>query len=415
MPYKIEPKFEVECSSKVSEQCKGKFVVTRRSYQTTLKNNNGKYICIYCSRATKSSGRNNPNSTHTLDDSALKIIDTEAKAYLLGWIASDGHLDNNITSIQIHDKDRYMLERLKTIIDSDVEIKSHEDNKVSITFSSKQLMLDACKHLSINPGKKDSMVQFPTLESKELGWAFLRGYFDGDGSIRKTEVRRQPECKITSNSVLMLTAIKDFCEIPCHVYNANISWSGNNALDFMAKLYDNADPQYRLLRKYERYLDWCSYIPALHGHYGSHSTFKWSKTDINAVAPSKAHASDSGYDLTAIKLIKTVGMISYYDTGIKLFPDYGWYFMVFPRSSTPKTGYTLANNVGIIDRTYTGSIILAMIKHDASKPDLELPAKIAQAVPVPIIHAQLVEVENSEELNNTSRNVGGFGSSDKKG
>ena len=274
-------------------------------------------------------------------------------------------------------------------------------------------MLDACLHLNISPGKKDTTVRFPKFDTKELGWAFLRGYFDGDGSIRKSESRRQPECKITSNSIHMLEDIKAFCEIPSHIYDVNISWSGNNALDFMSKLYDAANPNFILMRKWNRYQDWCCYVPALLGHNGSSSNFKWSRTDANAVPPTKAHATDSGYDLTAIKLIKKVGMIEYYDTGIKLFPDFGWYFMVYPRSSTPKTGYTLANNVGVIDRSYTGSVILALRKFDKSMPDLVLPAKIAQAIPMPIVHFTMTEVLDDNELSQTSRNSGGFGSSDK--
>ena len=68
----------------------------------------------------------------------------------------------------------------------------------------------------------------------------------------------------------------------------------------------------------------------------------------------------------------------------------------------------LANNVGIIDRTYTGSIIVPLIKVDPTKPDLELPSRLVQIIPRPIIHMDVVNVDS---LNTTQRNSGGFGSS----
>ena len=105
------------------------------------------------------------------------------------------------------------------------------------------------------------------------------------------------------------------------------------------------------------------------------------------------NVSDSGYDLTIIKKIKTDGMVEFYDTGIKVTPPYGYYFDVVPRSSITKTGYILANNVGIIDRSYVGNILVPLIKVDSSKPDLELPMRIVQLIPRKIEHFELEEVD----------------------
>ena len=49
-----------------------------------------------------------------------------------------------------------------------------------------------------------------------------------------------------------------------------------------------------------------------------------------------------------------------------------------PRSSISKTGYMLANSVGVIDRTYTGNVLVPLIKVDKSMPDLILPARVVQ-------------------------------------
>jgi dUTP pyrophosphatase len=117
--------------------------------------------------------------------------------------------------------------------------------------------------------------------------------------------------------------------------------------------------------------------------------------------------SDSGYDLTLIKKTKTVGMVEFFDTGIKVQPDFGWYFDVVARSSLTKTGYMVANAVGVIDRTYTGSILVPLIKIDQNAAPLTLPATVVQMIPRPIVHAEVVEVET---LDDTERGAGGFGS-----
>lgn len=134
------------------------------------------------------------------------------------------------------------------------------------------------------------------------------------------------------------------------------------------------------------------------------------RTLPNAVIPSKVRISDSGFDLTAVALLKKVGDVSFYDTGISIVPVKGYYFKVYPRSSISKTGYMLANGVGVIDETYTGNVIIAMRKINSSVPDFELPCKIVQLIPEKNIYS--VIEESFEEIEETSRGSGGFGSTD---
>jgi dUTP pyrophosphatase len=100
-------------------------------------------------------------------------------------------------------------------------------------------------------------------------------------------------------------------------------------------------------------------------------------------------------------------MVEFFDTCIKVQPDFGWYFDVAPRSSLAKSGYIMANSIGVIDRAYTGTVLIALIKIDPSAGDLELPARIAQLIPRPIVHLQIEEVDSLDE---TARGAGGFGS-----
>jgi deoxyuridine 5'-triphosphate nucleotidohydrolase len=204
----------------------------------------------------------------------------------------------------------------------------------------------------------------------------------------------------------MRGAIKAFCGIKCSESNDRLYWSHSNALDFMAKLYDGAN--LALTRKRDLYLDWCTWIPSLAGNnHGRGPAMRWTRTHRDAIAPFKERASDSGFDLTLIRVARRFGLMTVYGTGLKIEPDHGWYFDVVPRSSIIKTGHMLANGVGVIDRAYRGEILVPLIKVDPDAGELVLPARVVQLVPRPIVHLQVLEVD---DLQDTTRGEGGFGS-----
>lgn len=410
---KREEKITVECEFCISKKCLKKHTVGIRSVNETKKTNKGKYICLFCSRELKFSGRSNPNCKYSFDDDFFKKIDSEEKAYLLGWIASNGSVSKKGFVININKKDIRVLKKLKDMICTDIPIKetlSNESKMVSIGVWSKQIVKDICVLLNINPGKKSSVVCFPELESDFLKWAFLRGYFDGDGFVSSIKNNRSPRCGISSNSEKMLNYIVKFCGCSSR-YKSNLEWTGNNALDFLGKLYDNANVF--LHRKKELYEDWCLWVPSLSGGYTKdrQNLFcKFSKTRKDAVIPSKNRVSDSGYDLTILEKVREIGDVEFYSTGIKIQPTFGYYFDAVPRSSISKTGYMLANSVGIIDRTYIGEILVPLRKIDKSAPELELPCKVVQLIPRQIVHFEFVEVD---DLSDTDRGSDGFGSTGK--
>jgi dUTP pyrophosphatase len=136
--------------------------------------------------------------------------------------------------------------------------------------------------------------------------------------------------------------------------------------------------------------------------------FKWKRTLENAVEPTKNISSDSGYDLTVISKIKEFNGVCYYDTGICVEPPDGFYFDVVGRSSISKTGWMLANNIGIIDATYRGSIIVALIKVYDDADEIQLPMRLVQMIPRSLILMENIEVDS---LSDTVRGSGGFGSS----
>ena len=139
---------------------------------------------------------------------------------------------------------------------------------------------------------------------------------------------------------------------------------------------------------------------------------RFKKCDPNAVIPTKAYPSDTGYDLTLIRVSKDMSIpgfeqkIIMYDTGIAVCPPDGYYTEVVPRSSLSKTGYMLANSVGIIDASYRGSIKV-VVTGDNSLDDLSLPFKGFQLVLRKLEEVEVVEVD---DLDDTVRGDGAFGS-----
>ena len=136
---------------------------------------------------------------------------------------------------------------------------------------------------------------------------------------------------------------------------------------------------------------------------------KIKRTQQGAVLPTKAHASDAGYDLyAASKKYDDVGNVVY-GTGVAVEIPRGYVGLVFPRSSIARTSLTLSNSVGVIDSGYRGEI---MAKFRISKIGTEYQRgeRIAQLIIMPYPEIEFVEVE---ELSDSDRGTGGYGSSGK--
>lgn len=335
-------------------------------------------------------------------------VDSEEKAYLLGWIASDATVQEGRITLFLHERDRSLVRRLRDIACPDLPIRKKGARLRGFSISSARVVRDVCGLLEIAPGKKSRSVSFPELQSSSLQWAFVRGLFDGDGSVATPKPRGQtmpyPRCFLHNESQSLLDSVASFCAVPASRASDRLEWSGNNALDFMAQLYDGAS--ICLPRKRDLYLDWSTWVPGLTSH-GRLDGFRWVRTLPDAVPPRKEHASDSGYDVTLIRKGQSVNGITFYRTGIKVQPPFGWYFDVVPRSSITKTGHLLANCVGVIDRTYAGEIMVPLVKITPDAPELDLPARVVQLIPRPIVHLQ---VQLAEQLDETKRADGGFGS-----
>ncbi len=95
-------------------------------------------------------------------------------------------------------------------------------------------------------------------------------------------------------------------------------------------------------------------------------------------------------------------------TGIAIQIPGGWGAFVFPRSGLSlKSGITMCNCVGVIDTDYTGELKAAVINVSDKEFTVNSGDRIAQLVFLPVEKARFV---SAEELDDTDRGDGGFGS-----
>jgi deoxyuridine 5'-triphosphate nucleotidohydrolase len=187
-----------------------------------------------------------------------------------------------------------------------------------------------------------------------------------------------------------------------------IEYKNSNMIDFLGQIYTNIadiDELYINDRIY-KFLN-----------NDNQPVLKIYKTDEIAIVPSKNNYSDAGLDLTIIrehKILNTDTVL--YDTGIKLEIPNGYYVEIVPRSSISRSGYALANSIGIIDQGYTGNLYVALRKINNNCENLVLPYKCCQIIMKKQIYPKIIIEDLTEErkdnILSTSRGSGGFGSTD---
>jgi dUTP pyrophosphatase len=144
---------------------------------------------------------------------------------------------------------------------------------------------------------------------------------------------------------------------------------------------------------------------------------------INPLAqiPTYAKDGDAGMDVIATSIISDTPTQITYGLGIALEIPKGFVGLVFPRSSIRKTGLQLSNSVGVIDSGYRGELQATFNKlfggeamYDEMKVKEIQPNdfyKVGDRVAqIMIIPHPPIEFEVSDELSNTERGEGGFGS-----
>lgn len=139
------------------------------------------------------------------------------------------------------------------------------------------------------------------------------------------------------------------------------------------------------------------------------------KLNEAAIVPTYGTQYSAGADLYAcLEEAVTIqpGATYLVKTGIAMEIPEGYVGLVYARSGLAcKKGLAPANKVGVIDADYRGEIMVALHNHSTEAVTVEPSERVAQMVIAPFL---AVDYQVVEELNETVRGEGGFGSTGTK-
>ena len=204
---------------------------------------------------------------HFFDYNYFNVIDTQDKAYWLGWLASDGSIKKNTIEFTITDES--VVQNLLTCVSGTMKIKkSYKKNRIKACYSlylNSKSMVEDLNKLGI-VAKKAYRTIIPDI-SKDLIPHFIRGYFEGDGCIYTNKNRNTFSIVSCSSQMLkqlesifknenLIKKDRDYISWRKYKYNDNqygvISVENKTeCLHVLDYIYKNAN--LKLERKYKKY------------------------------------------------------------------------------------------------------------------------------------------------------------------
>jgi len=201
--------------------------------------------------------------THRVNEAFFSEIDSEVKAYTLGFFAGDGnvHPRERSFSIGVSSVDQDILYKIRSAMESDIPIKIvsnsrgyNPDGKMAILDVSRMSMVKDLSRLGFHP-RKTRNLHYPNLP-KELDHHFIRGLLDADGSISDQNFF------ICGDSALIYDSVKKIRQHTNHTllfYEKGLHfrvWGLRRDKDVLRWLYDGST--IFLDRKFFRYKDFWS-------------------------------------------------------------------------------------------------------------------------------------------------------------
>lgn len=139
------------------------------------------------------------------------------------------------------------------------------------------------------------------------------------------------------------------------------------------------------------------------------------KLNERAFIPTYGSAGSAGGDLYSAEendITVAPGQTAFIGTGLAVEIPQGLVGLVYARSGLAcKKGLAPANKVGVIDSDYRGEIKVALYNHGKESQTVAKGERIAQLVIAPFVFA---EYEETDDLSDTARGEGGFGSTGRK-
>jgi len=206
--------------------------------------------------------------SHGLDVEYFKNIDSKEKAYWLGVIVSDGTIQKDGYKTSLASKDKDLIEKFKIAIKSEHTISKIEqfDKRTKKTYKRYMIQISSKEFTTniINLGvtnRKSYVCEFPNIEEKYY-LSFLRGLFDGDGSLG-FETENSIRMSFTATKEI-INHIQIFLEKkhkikphPIYVTSENMNVNRTHYFSDTKKildlLYADSTEESRLNRKYNIY------------------------------------------------------------------------------------------------------------------------------------------------------------------
>lgn len=180
------------------------------------------------------------------DEKVFDIIDTEEKAYWLGFLYADGY-NGDTLEVALKESDKEHLEKFKRFLRSDIPI-AHRSKTKAVRFSMKSKYLQSrLRELGVIRNKS-LILTFPKFLREDLTRHFIRGYFDGDGCISIRSSGKQ-EGQIRVNLLGtedFLLDLLDFIGIECNIHRKSnnkafhFELSGKKAIKFIYLMYSES-------------------------------------------------------------------------------------------------------------------------------------------------------------------------------
>ena len=210
---------------------------------------------------------------YSIDENFFKVIDTPDKAYVLGWIYSDGNvMKKGKIRISIQEGDKHILEEIKDRMKYTGELiykkpKNARCKPQSLLNIDRVEMADDLIKLGAVPNKS-LILTFPTSEQvpEHLLSHFIRGVFDGDGSI-SIKKNKYLSCAITSTfsfcdslsnylSTIGINATNFYYRKPTKPTGSLFFGRKEDVIKFLNWMYKDAD--IKLNRKFAKAKDFVS-------------------------------------------------------------------------------------------------------------------------------------------------------------
>lgn len=396
-------KVKVKCDLENSEECRGEFYMEYRAY--LRRTENGILKCQQCYFSTLS-GRTNPNCKYEeIDDDMFSKIDSNEKAWLLGWIASDGNIRKSGFGISIKNIDVDVLEKMNRILFSNKLKISSKNNgdMVNLSVNSKRISENLVRLFKIgeqveteNSYKKSYILNFPDIEDKYI-YYFVRGVFEGDGHLRYT--REAPECGITSSCTSFLKEIIVKCDLTYNMEKIKdkIEFFGVKALNFLNKIYGDVsknNEEFYLDRKYSAYIERSLWFPQCSRNC---LNFRYTrmKSDVKVLENLKFKDNNIYKISLCEKISLKVNNLVFYDTGIKFKSEPGYYIDIISELPIDIEAYKLANGIEDLYETPKNSIVIPLIKDKLKNNDDGISINI---IPKKISHLKKFDFGEPMEL-----------------